>query len=47
MIARINDSAYKINVLGKYNCSATFNVYDLSLFDTSDDLKTNPFDKKG
>lgn len=47
MIARINDSAYKINVLSKYNCSATFNVSDLSPFVVSDYLRTNHFEKKG
>lgn len=41
MIARINDDAYKLDLPSKYNVSAMFNVYDLSLFNAGDDLRTN------
>ncbi|GKV34679.1 hypothetical protein SLEP1_g43033, partial [Rubroshorea leprosula] len=33
VIARINDNAYKLELPGEYNVSATFNVSDLSPFD--------------
>ena len=32
---------------GKYNISATFNVSDLSLFNVGDDSRMNPFEKRG
>ena len=32
---------------GKYNISATFNVSDLSPFNVGDDSRTNPFEKRG
>ena len=44
---RINDNAYKLDLLGKYNIDATFNVSDLSPFDVGDDLRTNPFEERG
>ena len=31
VVARINDNAYKLDLLGEYNVSATFNVSDLLL----------------
>ncbi|KAH9744190.1 Endonuclease [Citrus sinensis] len=33
VVARINDNAYKLDLPGEYNVSATFNVSDLSPFD--------------
>ena len=33
------DNAYKIDLLGKYGVSATFNVADLTLFDAGDDFR--------
>jgi hypothetical protein len=30
---KINNNAYKVDLLGEYEVSATFNVFDLSLFD--------------
>jgi hypothetical protein len=44
---RINNNAYKLDLPGEYNISATFNVYDLSPFDVGDDSRTNPFEEKG
>ena len=32
---------------GEYTVSTTFNVTDLSPFDASDDLRTNPFQEEG
>ena len=42
--AKINDNAYKLDLLGEYNISATFNISDLSHFDVGDDSRTNPFE---
>lgn len=47
VLERINDNAYKLDLPGEYNVSATFNVTDLSLFDVGDDLRTNPFQEEG
>ena len=44
---RINDNAYKLDLPGEYNISATFNVSDLSPFDVGDDLRTNHFEERG
>jgi hypothetical protein len=41
-VERINDNAYKLDLLGEYGVSASFNVVDLSSFDVGDDLRTNP-----
>ena len=32
IVKRINDNAYKVDLRGKYNVSATFNVADLSIY---------------
>ncbi|XP_051133023.1 uncharacterized protein LOC127252761, partial [Andrographis paniculata] len=37
VLERINDNAYKLELPGEYQVHATFNVYDLSLFDTADE----------
>jgi hypothetical protein len=47
VLERINDNAYKLDLPGEYNVSATFNVTDLSPFDVGDDLRTNPFQEGG
>ena len=47
VLERINDNAYKLDLLGEYNISATFNVFDLSFFDVDDDSRTNPFEERG
>ena len=39
MLERINDNAYKIDLLGEYNVSTTFNVSDLLPFDMDVDLR--------
>ena len=44
VLARINDNAYKFDLLGEHNISATYNVSDLSPFDVGDDLRTNPIE---
>jgi hypothetical protein len=33
-LERINDNAYKVDLPGEYGVSVTFNVVDLTLFDT-------------
>jgi len=45
VLERINDNAYKLDVPGEYNISATFNVSDLSLFDVGEDSRSNPFEE--
>jgi hypothetical protein len=47
VLERINDNAYKLDLPGEYNVSATFNVTDLSPFDVGDDLRANPFSRGG
>ncbi|KAH9680152.1 Endonuclease [Citrus sinensis] len=47
VVARINDNAYKLDLPGEYNVSATFNVSDLSPFDVGEDSRTNPFEERG
>jgi hypothetical protein len=47
VLEHINDNAYKLDLPGEYNVSATFNVTDLSPFDVSDDLRANPFQEEG
>ena len=39
VLARINDNAYKLDLLGEYNISATFNVSGLSLFDVGNVMR--------
>jgi hypothetical protein len=41
ILERINDNAYKVDLLGEYGVSATINVFDLTLFDVGDDLRSN------
>jgi hypothetical protein len=43
IIERINDNAYKIDLLGEYGVNVTFNVVDLSFFDVGDDSRSNSF----
>ena len=47
VLERINDNAYKLDLPGENNISATFNVSDLSPFDVGDDSRTNPFEERG
>jgi hypothetical protein len=42
----INDDAYKVDLSGEYDVNATFNIVDLTLFDTGVDSKSNLFKKK-
>ena len=43
ILERINDNVYQVDLLGEYDVSAIFNIFDLSLFDVSDDSWTNVF----
>ena len=47
VLERINDNTYKLDLLGEYDVSATFNVTDLSPFDVGDDLRANHFQEEG
>ena len=38
--------AYKVDLPGEFNVSATFNVADLSPFDVRDDSRSNPFEER-
>lgn len=37
-----SDNTYKLDLLGEYGVTSTFNISNLSPFDASDDLRTNP-----
>lgn len=47
ILQRINDNAYKIELLGHYNVYATFNVIDFSPYESTNDeevdLESSPF----
>jgi len=47
IIERFNDNVCKLDLLGEYGVSATFNVFYISLFDVNDDSRMNPFYKRG
>ncbi|PKI34796.1 hypothetical protein CRG98_044813 [Punica granatum] len=47
VLEKINDNAYKLDLLEEYQVSFTFNVFDLSLFDVGADSRTNPFEEGG
>ncbi|KAL4348378.1 hypothetical protein GQ457_17G008670 [Hibiscus cannabinus] len=47
VLEKVNENAYKIDLQGNFNVSATFNVSDLSLYDDSADLRINPFQEGG
>ena len=49
VVARIGDTAYKIDLPGDYGVSATLNVSDLSPFEFADSLdsRTNHFEEGG
>jgi hypothetical protein len=47
VLERINDNVYKIDLPGEYGVSVTFNVVDLTLFDTDFDSRSNPFEERG
>ena len=47
ILENINNNAYKVDLPGEYNVSATFNVSDLSLFDVGEDSRLNPFEERG
>ena len=47
VLERINENSYKLDLQGKYNVSATFNVSDLTHFDAGSDSRSNPFQQGG
>ena len=46
ILERINDNAFKVDLSYEYDVNATFNVFDLFLFDVNDDLKSNLFKER-
>jgi hypothetical protein len=46
ILEKINDNAYKVDLPGEYNVSATFNVSDISPFDVGEDSRSNPFEER-
>jgi hypothetical protein len=47
ILDKINDNVYKTNLLGEYCVNVTFNMFNLFLFDVSDDLWMNFFYERG
>ncbi|XP_052487953.1 uncharacterized protein LOC128041692 [Gossypium raimondii] len=47
VLEKVNDNSYKLDLPGEYNVSATFNISDLTPYDDSTDLRTNPFPEGG
>lgn len=47
ILKHLNDNTYKVDLPGEYNVSTTFNIFDLSPFDASLNLRTNPFEERG
>ena len=47
ILEKINDNAYKVDLPGEFNVSASFNVANLSPFDVGDDSRLNPFEERG
>ena len=49
VVERVNENSYKLDLLGEYGVSTTFNVADLSPFAAGDDLdlRTNHFQEEG
>ncbi|KAK8600731.1 hypothetical protein V6N12_050582 [Hibiscus sabdariffa] len=47
IVEKVNDNAYKVDLPGEYNVSATFNISDLTPFIDSADLRSNPFQEGG
>jgi len=46
ILERINDNAFKVDLSYEYDVNATFNVFDLFLFDVNDDLRSNLFKER-
>jgi hypothetical protein len=42
VLEQISDNTYKVDLSCGYDVSATFNVYDLSLFDVGEYLRSDP-----
>jgi hypothetical protein len=47
ILEKINDNAYKVELLSEYSISVTYNVSDISLLDVGDDSREESFKKKG
>jgi hypothetical protein len=47
IIEKINGNAYKVELPSEYRVTTTFNEYEFSLFDMSDDLMKNHFEERG
>jgi len=47
ILERINDDNYKVGLPGEYDVTATFHIFNLSLFDVGDNLRLDPFEERG
>ena len=47
ILEKINQNAYKVDLLGEFNVFATFNVAYLSPFDVGDDSRSNLLKRGG
>jgi hypothetical protein len=46
ILERINDNTYKVDLLGEYGVSATFNIFNFCLFDVGYNSRLNRFKKR-
>ena len=45
VLKKVNDNAYKLDILSEYNVSATFNISNLSFSDVGDYSRLNSFEE--
>jgi hypothetical protein len=45
VLKKVNDNAYKLDILSEYNVNATFNISNLSLSDVGNDSRLNSFEE--
>lgn len=45
-MGKINGNTYKLDILGEYQVSSTFNVFNLSPFNAGANVRTNTFEER-